>query len=155
VPDQPGLDQLQQRMTRASRTVPPPRRPAEATSPAVVSPPEDSSPIVETPIQTRQPESVAALGTMPQQLSPRPDPATTPGDADWVAGPGEAQANLAVRVRRSLDLRLDDLVHELRRSGTRSSKAELVELLLWELPPTLTADLADRLDRFRRVARRR
>ena len=67
----------------------------------------------------------------------------------------DPQANLAVRVRRPLDDRLDDLLHELRRSGNRSSKAELVEMLLWELPEALTPEVVDRLVRFRSVAGRR
>jgi hypothetical protein len=67
----------------------------------------------------------------------------------------EAQLNLAVRVRRSLDLRLDELLHQLRREGVRSSKAELIEMLLWELPTQLDTNFQDRLRQFRRVAARR
>jgi hypothetical protein len=77
-------------------------------------------------------------------------PATTEDSSPAIAAAGPA-----VRVRRSLDRRLDDLAYELRRSGVRSSKAELVELLLWELPPTVTPELAARLARFRSVAARR
>ena len=44
-------------------------------------------------------------------------------------------ANLAIRVRRPLDERLADLIDDLRRTGTRTSKVEIIEMLLWELEP--------------------
>lgn len=78
-----------------------------------------------------------------------------PGGSSLRLKSGEPQANLAVRVRRSLDLRLDDLLHDLRHRELRSSKAELVEMLLWELPSVVTVDLEDRLDRFRHAGGRR
>jgi hypothetical protein len=68
--------------------------------------------------------------------------------------PDEPLANLAVRVRRSLDARLGDLIYELRRDGVRTSKVELVELLLWELPAEPSADLRRRLADFRQHAPR-
>jgi hypothetical protein len=43
-------------------------------------------------------------------------------------------ANLAVRIRRPIDDRLARLLLSLRAEGIRSSKAELVEMLLWHLP---------------------
>jgi hypothetical protein len=63
-------------------------------------------------------------------------------------------ANLAIRPRRSLDNRLGDLVHALRREGIRTSKVELVELLLWELPAEPNSQLRARLASFRRQAPR-
>jgi hypothetical protein len=68
--------------------------------------------------------------------------------------PEEPYANLAVRVRRSLDERLDDLAIDLRREGVRSSKAEIIELLLWELPPSLDDSFRARLALFREHAPR-
>lgn len=64
--------------------------------------------------------------------------------------------NLAIRVRRPLDDRLADLIHELRGVGVRTSKVELVELLLWELPAgeAAPADLIERLRAFRSKAAR-
>jgi hypothetical protein len=70
-------------------------------------------------------------------------------------GPDEPFANLAVRVRRSFDDLLADLVHDLRRSGVRTSKAELVEVALAELPSSATRDLGDRIMRLRSRAPRR
>jgi hypothetical protein len=61
--------------------------------------------------------------------------------------------NLAIRVRRPLDDALVDLIHDLRRRGVRTSKVELIELLLWELagdPEGLVA----RLRAFRAAAPR-
>jgi len=68
--------------------------------------------------------------------------------------PDEPLANLAVRVRRSLDERLGDLIHALRRDGVRTSKVELIELLLWELPAEPSGDLRRRLAEFRQHAPR-
>lgn len=69
-------------------------------------------------------------------------------------------ANLTLRVRRPLDDRLADversLTRQLRDGGdTPTSKTELVELLLWELPPTPTEELRERLNAFRERAGRR
>ena len=61
--------------------------------------------------------------------------------------------NLAIRVRRPLDERLVELIHQLRREGVRTSKVELIEMLLWELPAEGPA-LTERLARFRRFAAR-
>jgi hypothetical protein len=64
-------------------------------------------------------------------------------------------ANLTLRVRPSLDGRAADLVHEAaRQHGIKTSKAQLVEMLLSELPATVTADLLARLRRFQREAPR-
>jgi hypothetical protein len=61
---------------------------------------------------------------------------------------------------RPLDDRLADLerllTRQLRDGGdTPTSKTELVELLLWELPPTPTQQLRERLNMFRLRAGRR
>ena len=45
-----------------------------------------------------------------------------------------APVNLAIRVRQPLDDRLADIIHGLRGQGVRTSKVELIEMLLWELP---------------------
>lgn len=68
--------------------------------------------------------------------------------------PGEPTANFAVRVRQSLDARLLDLVHAFRSEGLRTSKVEIVELLLWELPAEPSAELRRRLAQFRQEAPR-
>lgn len=68
--------------------------------------------------------------------------------------PDDPVANLAIRVRRPLDERLADLVHDLRRHGVRTSKVELIEMLLWELAPTDAPALTARVAAFRRRAPR-
>lgn len=140
-----GIDQMRQRMERGRRAVPAPRRPVTAGNL-----PASSSPAV-TVVSTAEPSrpSVPPASGLIDDVELTARPATAPLVAD------EPQANLAVRVRRSLDLRLDDLLHELRHRGVRSSKAELMEMLLWELPPKLDASLEARLVRFRAVAPRR
>jgi hypothetical protein len=68
----------------------------------------------------------------------------------------EPLANLGVRVRRSLDDRMSDLIHDLRRRhGIRISKAELFEVLLAELPASATPDFIARVNAFRATAPRR
>ena len=66
----------------------------------------------------------------------------------------EPVTNLAVRVRRSLDDRLNDILYALRKDGVRSSKVELIEMLLWELPPEASDSLCGRLAEFRAAAPR-
>ena len=63
-------------------------------------------------------------------------------------------ANLAIRVRRPLDERLADLIHALRRDGVRTSKVEMIEMLLWELPEDDHPAVRERLRRFREWAPR-
>jgi len=62
--------------------------------------------------------------------------------------------NLAIRVRKPLDDRLAELIHALRRAGVRTSKVELIEMLLWELPEDDPAGARERLRRFRAFAPR-
>jgi len=71
-----------------------------------------------------------------------------------LGGPPERFIQLGVRVRAPFDQRLDDLVYQFRREGVRTSKAELVELLLFELPGEPDNDLRARLAAFRRHAPR-
>jgi hypothetical protein len=159
LPERPigdGLSQLGERMERARRVVPPPRRPAESTSPAVSN---TATPLEQTqvPVRSELHHKVVADPIPAATNATISLPPTDPGNAvaPLVLNADDAQANLAVRVRRPLDDRLADLLDELRRSGSRSSKAELIEMLLWELPPGLTSDLSERLAHFRVAASRR
>jgi hypothetical protein len=68
--------------------------------------------------------------------------------------PDEQAINLPVRVRRSLDDRLTDVVYQLRREGVRSTKAEVAEMLLYELPATVDEAFRKRLVDFRTHAPR-
>jgi hypothetical protein len=67
--------------------------------------------------------------------------------------PSDPPVNLAIRVRQPLDEHLVDLLHDLRKSGVRSSKVELIEMLLWELPSDIEV-VRTRLGAFRRAAPR-
>jgi len=57
--------------------------------------------------------------------------------------------NLAIRVRKPLDDRLAEVIHQLRGDGVRTSKVELIEMLLWEMPDDAPAALRERVKRFR------
>ena len=138
-----GLGALRERLERRPRTIPPSRHPRPDDPPARDETQAEPSPT---------PPTTSAEST----VRPEPQPAAAPGalDAHPNTTPGEPLANLAIRPRRSLDNRLGDLVHALRREGVRTSKVELVELLLWELPAGPTSQLRARLASFRRQAPR-
>jgi hypothetical protein len=57
--------------------------------------------------------------------------------------------NLAIRVRKPLDDRLAEVIHQLRGDGVRTSKVELIEMLLWEMPDDDPTAVRERLRRFR------
>jgi hypothetical protein len=155
-----GLQMLQSRVERGKRVIPPPRQPG-------------------VPVQEATPDEVPVENHPELAPSGRPTPAAPPSKAQQpdspglsraprsnpvsrdergpkpliLPGPDEPLANLAVRVRRSLDDRVTDLIHDLRRHhGIRISKAELLEVLLAELPSTATADFVSRVNNFRNVA---
>jgi hypothetical protein len=62
--------------------------------------------------------------------------------------------NLAIRVRKPLDDGLADQIHALRRDGVRTSKVELIEMLLWESAGATPEGLRERLRTFREWAPR-
>ena len=144
-----GIDVMRRRMERASRQPPPPRRAREA---------QDAPP----------PSSEQGVGAAPGPPEPAAaEPARAPAPAPAAARPRRrAQpepvrlaadlppANLAIRVRRPLDERLADLIHALRRDGVRTSKVEMIEMLLWELPEDDHPAVRERLRRFREWAPR-
>jgi len=68
--------------------------------------------------------------------------------------PNEEAINFPVRVRRTLDDRITDLVYQLRRQGVRTTKQEIAEMLLWELPENPDEAFVKRLDEFQRAAGR-
>ncbi len=90
--------------------------------------------------------------------SPEPLPAPTrgaePTELSSPAPPMPPTANLTLRIRGSFDQRLADLVHDFRKNGIRTSKVELVEMCLAELPPQPSRDLERRLTRFQTQHRR-
>jgi len=126
------------------------------------APPGDTIAAVPPASTAAQPVQPAALPAGPASPAPRRSRSARPAPRAPASGrddhpkthPDEPVNNLMIRVRRSLDDRLSDLVYELRKDGVKSSKVELVEMLLWELPPGSEAGLRQRLSEFRRRAPR-
>lgn len=155
-----GLDSLRERAERRKRSVPPPRhgrtpagedaqqRAAQPAEPVLEDKPRDE---VGQPVATELPQGEAKAERQETLVSQRKAP--RPGDRPNTQ-PDEPLANLAIRVRHSLDDRLGDVVHSLKREGIRTSKSEVVEMLLWELPATPAEEFKKRLAVFRRQAPR-
>lgn len=148
-----GLTSLQGRIERRSRTIPPARAPkaevvtADLPEAAVV----DSAVLVAPTVEPR-PEVVKPppARKTAQKRAPEPEMTGGPPMADE-----REYANMTLRVRRSLDMRVADLVDDARRQyGFKSSKAELMEMLMSDLPTKLTSDLLARWRSFREVAPR-
>jgi hypothetical protein len=136
IPD--GIDLIRSRMQRGQRTPPIARAVrAPGASVTVAGPASDDVP--------------SAGRGAPQARRPRV-PSPPQYDRPQLSS-DTPTANLALRVRRPLDDHLADLVHEFRREGVRTSKVELVEMLLWELPGSHT-EIRPRLAQFRQTAAR-
>lgn len=142
--EQPGIEAMRRRIERASRQAPPPRRPAgeggvlaTAPEPAPAPEPEREPAAVPAAAPAARARRSARHGAEPERLE---------ADAPPV--------NLAIRVRRPLDDRLAEVIHGLRREGVRTSKVELIEMLLWEMPAAADEELRGRLARFREWAPR-
>jgi len=140
-----GIDLMRRRMERASRRPPPPRRAAEAAA----TPPAGEGGEAPAPAP-QEPTPAAVVAPAPR----RPARARAAAPTAARLAPDLPSANLAIRVRRPLDDRLAELIHALRREGVRTSKVELIEMLLWELPEDDPAGARDRLRRFRAFAPR-
>ena len=141
-----GIDLMRRRMERASRRPPPPRRAAPAEAGAAGEGGEGSA-------------AATGAATAPAPPAPAPRPAPRRPPAAAASAPARLAAdlppaNLAIRVRKPLDDRLAELIHALRRDGVRTSKVELIEMLLWELPEDDPAGARERLRRFRAFAPR-
>jgi hypothetical protein len=146
-----GIDVMRRRMERASRQPPPPRRardaddaPAGGVGEGTAAPPLATT----EPVVAPAPAPPAAAAAPVPRRRPRPGPAPVRLAADL------PPANLAIRVRRPLDDRLAELIHSLRRDGVRTSKVEMIEMLLWELPEEDHPAVRERLRRFREWAPR-
>ena len=139
--EQAGIDLMRRRIERASRQPPPPRKAAETPAQADAVAAAPSTP-TSAPTPPAEPESVAAA--RPARRS-----STRRRPERMRVGPDAAPVNLAIRVRRPLDDRLVDIIHGLRGQGVRTSKVELIEMLLWELPDDQLAEVRERLRQFR------
>lgn len=142
-----GIEAMRTRMARASR------KPPQARHPRM---PPEARP---------QPSADAAPATDPAQAptirpTGRDAPAAPPDQAGARTGarlaPDLPPVNLAIRVRRPLDDTLVEIIHTLRGRGVRSSKVEIIEMLMWELADDDAGieDIVARLARFRGFAPR-
>lgn len=138
--DQPGIDLMRRRIERASRQAPPSRRAFSGSDPEIPA---------ATPVS--EPADSAAAGADPPAPVPvrRPAPRRARAAAPMRLEADLPPVNLAIRVRKPLDDRLADVIHELRREGVRTSKVELIEMLLWEMPDDQLPALRERLRQFR------
>jgi hypothetical protein len=140
VADQPGIDAMRRRIERASRQAPPSRRPS-AEPPAAASAAPATVSVPETAIAPATPGPPPTPARAPARRGRRPEPLRLGADLPPV--------NLAIRVRKPLDDRLADVIHQLRHDGVRTSKVELIEMLLWEMPADELPALRERLRQFR------
>lgn len=163
-----GMAALRQKVERRSRIVPPPRHPAKGPEPTDA---KDEERLASASRSRKVREHETTAGTdLPADSngSEAENPGTSPSTkaratlsgTHWLRdpvppNPNEPMANLAIRVRKSLDDRLADVVHDLKRKGVRSSKAELIELLISTLPEVADDDaLTLQLKQFRQLAPR-
>ena len=142
--EQAGIDLMRRRIERASRQPPPPRRAADSPEP-----------------RRRRSGTDAGAGAGGAASAPRRRDADDRRAASPAARRGRPArracgwaptwppVNLAIRVRRPLDDRLADIIHGLRGQGVRTSKVELIEMLLWELPDDDLPAVRERLRQFR------
>ena len=136
MPEQTGIELMRRRMERARRQPPPPRHARRAEGEG-------------EPATAVAPEAERAADAPAPSAARAPRPPRRPARAPLRLGPDVAPVNLAIRVRKPLDDRLADLVDDLRRQGVRTSKVEVIEMLLWELPEGERAAVRERLRRFR------
>jgi hypothetical protein len=142
------LEQMRQRSRRAAargpaRTAPPARHPAAGEGASVRAP---APPVMAMEADLTATGPVPALGTI---ASAELDTASSPMVGTDLRIPEPAAATVTARIRASLDRRLSELAHQLRLEGRRTSKTELVELFLIELPDRPTGELRGRLSRAR------
>ena len=138
-----GIDLMRRRIERASRQAPPSRRP-----------------------RAEEPAPAAAAGAGPGPAGRGAAGARRPAAPGAGAGEGEGRpararlapdlppVNLAIRVRKPLDDALADTIHALRGEGVRTSKVELIEMLLWESAGAGPDAVRERLRVFREWAPR-
>ncbi len=139
-----GLAALNDRVERAKRSVPPPRRPRAVPAIAVEPPPETKAEETRSPAPGNQPTQ-AGTPVMGEEQAP-----ISRAQEELVRALQDAPTvMLGARVRVPLDDLLNDLVHEARHHQVRTSKVELVELALLSLAGIDPAVVAERVREFR------
>lgn len=150
-----GIDLMRRRIERASRQPPPAPRTRPATTPGAGVATPDPEPVA-APEAVASPEPVAAVGegggaTRATRAPRRAAPAVARRPR---LAPDLPPVNLAIRVRKPLDDHLADVIHDLRRAGVRTSKVEIIEMLLWEQTSEDATAIRERLGAFRAAAPR-
>jgi hypothetical protein len=143
-----GIDLMRRRIERASRQPPPSRRPRSA------DPADDTPATTAAAPQAPAVEPVAAVQEAPPPRAARAPRGRGAGETRVRLAPDLPPVNLAIRVRKPLDDGLADQIHALRRDGVRTSKVELIEMLLWESAGATPEALRERLRTFREWAPR-
>jgi hypothetical protein len=133
-----GIDLMRRRIERASRQPPTSRRPRSA-EPAEAA----QAPVAE-----------AVPSPAPAPRPKRTRTASAAGEGRVRLAPDLPPVNLAIRVRKPLDDALADTIHALRGAGVRTSKVELIEMLLWESAGAAPEAVRERLRTFREWAPR-
>jgi hypothetical protein len=133
-----GIDLMRRRIERASRQPPTSRRPRSAEpAEAAQAPVAEAVPSPAPPPRPKRTRTASAVGQGRVRLAPDLPP-----------------VNLAIRVRKPLDDALADTIHALRGAGVRTSKVELIEMLLWESAGAAPEAVRERLRTFREWAPR-
>jgi hypothetical protein len=153
--DDEVIEQLTRQRTRPRREPPQHRPAAGAARPVSIQPPPARhAPAAAEHDQPHDADNILMSSTAAPTPAPN-NPGVTPSPADPLRLPAdEPLANYAVRVRRTLDDIVAWRLAQLRRRGTRTSKVELTELLLWELAQADVDDITQRLACFRQHAPR-
>jgi hypothetical protein len=133
-----GIDLMRRRIERASRQPPTSRRPRSAEpAEAAQAPVAEAVPSPAPPPRPKRTRTASAVGQGRVRLAPDLPP-----------------VNLAIRVRKPLDDALADTIHALRGAGVRTSKVEVIEMLLWESAGAAPEAVRERLRTFREWAPR-
>ncbi len=152
--DANGIDLMRRRIERASRRPPPAPRARRGEAAEAAAAPAEAPQAV--PAAAEEPPPVAAVGEgggAARAATPRRRRTPAAPDRPRLA-PDLPPVNLAIRVRKPLDDHLADVIHTLRRDGVRTSKVELIEMLLWEQTSEDAEALRGRLAAFRAAAPR-
>ena len=149
-----GIDLMRRRIERASRQPPPSRHPRGDAAVVAVTP-DTAAPADGAPAKPAAPAPTPAAPRPARSRSRRRGvgEATAPAGRVRLA-PDLPPVNLAIRVRKPLDDALADAIHALRRDGVRTSKVELIEMLLWESAGAAPEAVRERLRVFREWAPR-
>jgi hypothetical protein len=133
-----GIDLMRRRIERASRQPPTSRRPRSAEpAEAAQAPVAEAVPSPAPAPRPKRTRTASAVGQGRVRLAPDLPP-----------------VNLAIRVRKPLDDALADTIHALRGAGVRTSKVEVIEMLLWESAGAAPEAVRERLRTFREWAPR-